>query len=385
MNSKRILFLSPIPTHPQTAGNRTRVAAMLQALIDLGHDVTFLFVRHEPGDEAAMRAAWGARFIATDWQRQAIPLLRRIKRKLIGRISPDARHALDIDEWYDPALDAVLRTLSEQRRFEVVLCNYVFFSRSLNIFDSGVRKLIDTHDAFANRHRQYLARGEAPQWFSTSEAGENRAFARADTVLAIQETERQAFAARTTRPVVTISHITEVSRLSDAKVVPGRMLLIASNNPINVHAVTWFLETVLQDVRKQFPVAHLALGGAICSAIPDQPGLIKLGRVESLVAEYEKAAVVINPVQFMTGLSIKNLEALGYGRALVSAPAGLRGMEDGRNSAFLSAEGAAEFTGHCVRLLSDDSFRTALSAAALDYITRCNEAVRGQLQQVVAG
>lgn len=48
---KKILLVSPTPTHPQTAGNRTRVDGLLSGLRELGHDVYFCHIRSEPGDE----------------------------------------------------------------------------------------------------------------------------------------------------------------------------------------------------------------------------------------------------------------------------------------------------------------------------------------------
>jgi glycosyltransferase involved in cell wall biosynthesis len=383
MTPKRILFISPIPTVPQTAGNRTRVASLAHALIDLGHDLWFFYVKQEQGDDAAMRVEFADRFIAAEWQEPVPPMLTRLKRKILGAISSDVRYALDIDEWYDPRLDDCLHQAHAAHRFDVVVCSYVFFSRALACFGPEVRKIIDTHDAFANRHRQYLDRGERPAWFSTTPEGEATAFNRADLVFAIQDRERSSFSQLTRTPVVTLSHITPVDCLSSDPVVSGRMLFVASDNSINVHGINAFVQDCLGFIREAVPEAHLCLAGTICRAVDDQPGITKLGRVDDLRSVYASAEVIINPVTFNTGLSIKNLEALGYGKPLVTATVGTDGLEDGAGSAYLVADSGPEFVMRCRELLTSRDRRNHLGSAAVNYVTCRNAEISRSLQRAV--
>jgi glycosyltransferase involved in cell wall biosynthesis len=53
-----------------------------------------------------------------------------------------------------------------------------------------------------------------------------------------------------------------------------------------------------------------------------------LGNQDSLVDTYARAAVVINPVKFGTGLPVKTIEALSYGKPIVATSAGGRDLED---------------------------------------------------------
>ena len=45
--SKKILVISPTPTHPQNAGNRIRIYNLVSNLKELGHDVHFLYEGRE--------------------------------------------------------------------------------------------------------------------------------------------------------------------------------------------------------------------------------------------------------------------------------------------------------------------------------------------------
>jgi glycosyltransferase involved in cell wall biosynthesis len=75
--------------------------------------------------------------------------------------------------------------------------------------------------------------------------------------------------------------------------------------------------------------------------------------------------VVINPVRFGSGLKIKAVEALAYGRALVSTPVGVEGL-DGAGEVFV----ATPFVGMgraVAALLSDPARCGGLQRAALAY------------------
>ena len=376
---RRILFLSPVPTHPQSAGNRTRVASLLTALVELGYDVTFLHIEQEPGDGAAMQTAWGASYHRMPYRRPATRWTTRLRRRILGRFSANARYNLTIDEWYDPALDQRLKELQKANPFHAVIASYVFFSRALLNFDPGVTRIIDTHDAFANRYRQYLAHGEKPKWFSTSPSGEGRAMDRADLVFAIQDRERGEFARLTRTDVITLGHITPVDPVTSQSSPAPVILFVASENGINVHGIQHFIDDIFPAVRDAVPAAELRIAGSVCRALVAQPGLVLLGRVDDLRTAYAEATVIINPVQFKTGVAIKNLEAMGYGRPLVTASIGAEGMEDGRGTAFLDAGDDPQFAHQVIRVLTDRDLATRLSGQAIEYIRSCNQRIRDTL------
>ena len=331
-----------------------------------------------------MQRAWGSNFRSIEYLAPKMNLTQKIKKKLLGAVSVDAKYVLDIDAWYDNALDSTLASMHREHGFEVVIVSYVFFSRALEVFDDKVFKIIDTHDAFANRHRQYLARGETPAWFTTSEKGEGQAFDRADLVLAIQEKECAAFSKYTRTKVVSLGHITPISPLNGSSAVPNRLLFVASDNKINVNGIRFFIEQVLPLVQQKIPTVELALVGSICKAIDDLPGVRKLGRVDDLRDAYATAELVVNPVLFNTGVSIKNLEALGFGKPLLTATVGTEGIESGSGHAFMVADTAQEFAARTIELLTDKSLNASLSSGALRYVRKSNQQISQVLQSVIS-
>jgi len=363
MSAKRILIVSPTPTHPRGAGNRARIETMLRSLIDAGHEVSFLHVEREEGDREAMTAAWGARYLRADYQ-QPKTLGSRLRKRWSRFRNTDGVHDFRIDDWYPPALDAVLEDLQGRQGFDAVIVEYVFMSRALLVFGAPVLKLIDTHDMFTNRHQRYLDEGQRPQWFSTTAAEEGRGFDRADHVIAITDKERAVFAGMTRASVITVGHFIASERRDPATVVPGSLLFVASDNPINVHGLNWFLDEVFPGLRARRPDTELWVVGTVSRQAPARDGVVRKGRIDDLSEVYRQAHVVINPVRFNTGLSIKNLEALAFSRPLVTCVAGADGIEQGVGSAFAAEDEPAAFGETIERILSDPTMAAGMGERA---------------------
>jgi glycosyltransferase involved in cell wall biosynthesis len=134
------------------------------------------------------------------------------------------------------------------------------------------------------------------------------------------------------------------------------MFFIGSANQSNIDALHYFIEEIFPAVKTSFPEATLLVAGPVCRVLdsPDQ-SIIKCGEPENLDELYGKASVVINPIRFGTGLKIKNIEALGYAKPLVTTPVGAEGLENGADSAFLVADDASGFARHLNRILTEEA------------------------------
>ena len=377
-------MISPVPTHPTDAGNRARVLSMSTILREIGHDVYFMHVEQEWGDAQAMRANWGDRYIPVEynWQQD---FARMVARRIAWSVWRDRAYIHGLDEWYDPAIDTAIDALDRRVGFDAVIVEYVFMSRALLRFRNDVLKVIDTHDVFANRHRQYLRNNQPPVWYSCSPREETKGLNRAHAVLAIQPDEAAEFRARIARPVVTVGHAVALQAIPATGVVAGRILSVGSANTINVASLKWFVAEVLPQIRAQQPGVELALAGIVCRRFPETPGVRLLGTMEDLAPAYASAEVVVNPIQFGTGLKVKTLEALGYARALVTTPCGAAGLEEGAGSAFKVASDARSFADEVLRLLADRQQSQTLGAAGYRFATGYNDSVRASLAGVFDG
>lgn len=383
----KILVVSPVPTDPVDAGNRARIATLTQELARGGHAVHFACLPLESCDEGAMRARFGADRLhmlpappATGLAARMAGLLRRAGRAL----KIDAAYRWPLDAWYDEACTAELRQLQAAHRFDTVFVEYVFLSKAFDAFERDVIRVLDTHDRFGLRHRHYLDAGMKPQWFSTTLAEEERGFRRADYVLAIQPTEARNFAARlagAAARVLQVGHLIDIGEPVTPTDRPA-VVFVGSGNPLNVQGARYFIDRVLPLVRQQRPNAELLLVGGVCTAIPDAPGVVKLGFVPDLRDAFSAAGVFVNPVLAGTGVNIKLLDAMAAGMPIVSTTSGARGLDEHGGSAFLMVEDddAASFAREVLRLFDAENERTRLAHRARDTAIAWNAAQLSALE-----
>ncbi len=236
-----------------------------------------------------------------------------------SRMSADNYHA--IDDWYAEELTTVTNRILSRWRIDYCLANYVWFSKWLEQAPTHIPKYIDTHDVFANRHQRLIQDGLAPSWFSTTPTEESKGFNRADTIIAIQSEEAQEFAARTDANVATLGHFIESDFLktrqpdNSSKIRVG---YLASSNPINQQSLKLFDASLSRqpELLNQF---DFILAGDICmSSAAENTAFTKAGFVEDVREFYQGLDLVINPNIGGTGLKIKSIEAMAYGKPLVA-------------------------------------------------------------------
>lgn len=313
----QILITSPIPSHPQNHGNRARVYSLCKLLQARGYKIHFVYGGIEglvPEQEAAMR---------DEWEHVHIIPHRPGPRKQSHR-----RHHL-IDDWYVPEITEITRRILDIWQIDICLANYVWFSKWLEHVPEGIPKYLDTHDMFANRARSLAKDGIDGGWYSTTVKEEAKAFARADVVLAIQDSEADTFRRATKTPVETLGHYLEPAFLPERPRAKGEKLKVgylASSNPINQHSLHHFNQA-LQKYSPLNDVCEFHLAGAICSSdVAQDCEFQKWGFVEKPEDFYSEMDVILNPNLGGTGLKIKSVEALGYGKALLATADAMIGI-----------------------------------------------------------
>lgn len=385
VHARKVLLVAPVATHPGATGAGTRVRDMASALRSLGQDVHFLYLQQPLFlDDAPMRKFWANRLHVVRALSPA-SYVARARRKLIRLGAKTFGWNVPVDSYFDPAGAGALEALLASIEFDAVIVSYVFYSKLFTSVPTGVRKILDTHDVFSDRYQLYQEHGQRAEFFSTSRAEEAKALARADSVLAIQSGDAAHFRSLTERPVVVVGHLAPPAPAAASAPPAGAgVLFVGGPMAINIHGVRWLLREVWPKVRRERPDTELWLAGGISRHIGDAPGVRRLGFVDGIADLYARAAVVVNPQQFGTGLSIKCVEALAYGRPLVTTVSGARGLEDGAGTAFLAARSPEEFAGSLLQLLRDRERAAALAheaaAFAQEYHRRSLRALAGVVE-----
>lgn len=159
---------------------------------------------------------------------------------------------------------------------------------------------------------------------------EHRAWREIDMCLAVSELDAAVFrAAGAARVELCPNGADPVDRLAVAERAPAdpfNILFVGTGSyqPYE-HGLSWFVREVLPRVRERVPATFCAVG-APPSKPQTGPGVEYAGRVASLLPFYEGAHAVVVPVFYGSGTRLKVLEAMAYGRPVVSTPLGAEGL-----------------------------------------------------------
>lgn len=306
-----VLVLSPLPGGTVSQVALRSLASEFRQVIACGRDGRVEFAMERGADVARLLAGTST----ARWSRG------------LARVDDECTSAecLELDRTFcHEPLAAVVAHVERAIAPCIVLAEYVFMTRALPLLGARSLKVVDTHDVFSSRQEKVGRFGVVDLQLPADE--ERRRLLRSDLVLAIQDGERAALQALVPeRAVITTGVDFDVS---DPGVPDGRrVLLIGSDNPMNVKGLTDFLAFAWPAIKREAPDAEFLVAGRLCEAVPDVPeGVRLLGHVDRAADAYGIARVAVNPCMAGTGVKIKTLEALSYLRPVVTWPAGVEGL-----------------------------------------------------------
>ncbi len=281
------------------------------------------------------------------------------------RLSRPPPHAMAVSS--NSADRAFLRQMI-CRPGDVVLLDYAFLTPSIaDLGGERVPSIVIMHDLISSRAAQFGGLDRADGFPSISLDDEMALLGRADLVLAIQHDE--AAIVRANLPDQAVAAAPMAVNIADEP-HPGEdqsVLFVGSLAEPNADGLFWFLETVWPALRGRHPNASLDVVGSVCqrlAVVP--PGVVLHGVVPHLDDFYRRAGIVISPLRVGSGLKIKLIEALGWGKAVVATPVTLQGVAAQVGDAVAIATDAREFITALDRLIADRAARTGLARKALD-------------------
>ena len=148
----------------------------------------------------------------------------------------------------------------------------------------------------------------------------------------------------------------------------------------NIEAVLWFTEHCWPAIHKAVPEAKFVVAGKnMPAAIKklDAPNLLLIENGPNSAAFYHQYEVMVVPLWSGSGLRIKIIEGMAYGKAIVSTSIGAEGIPVNPGKDILIANEAESFCAGVISLLTDPERRNELekSAAAFASATFDNQKV----------
>jgi len=382
-----VIVAADVPLAPATHGNRVRNVQLVSALRAAGFRVLYLYWERNPreGDVESMRSRVDELAVVparppraarrwTRWRRGVAAVLGR------RRLLSEAAWWRLVSERNAEALCP--RALIEKLELELasrpvvgLIASYANLwplARAARRHD--VLSVIDTHDVMHERAATLREQRIRPTGLLVPRDVEAQWLSEADLVLAIQAREAAVLGTLVgLERVRCIGHGVDLPELTpNADDDRPRVVMLGSNNRPNQHGLEWFRSEAWPRVLRDVPEAELLVFGPLSrTAACTGPRVKAMGEVDDVRTAQESARVALNPVRAGSGLKIKSVDALAWGRALVTTSVGAEGLEAGAGRAFLVADDAAAFAEHTVRLLRDP-------AAAREWGERARAFARAQ-------
>ena len=149
----RVTFISPFPIFPPHGGNRARTLTLITYLREMGHQISFVLLNsRQLGDyeEAPHQLFFGeSNFIFLGrnplWNffyylLRAYKIMMRFLKKHLGLKNFNLR---SVDENYYRPFTRQIETISKQLNADIVVVEYVQFSRAFDAFKEGASALCD--------------------------------------------------------------------------------------------------------------------------------------------------------------------------------------------------------------------------------------------------
>lgn len=406
-NGRRLLCVGHVMPFPPRTGNEYRIHRMLAWFAEQGWEILVVVcpLQHEMPSEQRLAdaAAIYPSLLVLDRSGTLHHRLAAGSRLLEGlRLgsATDIPTRLGEDDEDDPAAARLLRLqrtfcpdplvellLHLQNTFapNLLLAEYVFMTRPLQLLNPDIVTAIDTIDVFSTKASK-VERYGLTDGLALSEKEEAGLLRQADILIGIQPDEARNLARLAPdRNVVSVGVDFPVSRSAVQALRRNTLLLVASGNPMNVKGLSDFLLFCWPAVCRDFPDIELLVAGAVGESVRDVPSNVRLlGQVEALGPLYEEARVVINPTLAGTGLKIKTVEALSHLRPVVCWPSGVDGLSDEARTFCHVATSWFDFANHLKRLMFDDeaAFAIVHARALLEHVFS-PRVVYGQLAEAL--
>jgi glycosyltransferase involved in cell wall biosynthesis len=237
------------------------------------------------------------------------------------------------------------------------------------------RTILVEHDVTFDLYQQLLRfddRRELRREVDLWRKFEIEAWQTVDRVVTMSEKDRRIV---TNTPAVTLPNGVDLDRFRPTEQAPEprRILFIGSfaHRP-NVMAMEFFLREVWPLLRGA--TLHIIAGARheqyAIDADLTRPGIELDGFVADVRPAYRRASIVVAPLVASAGTNIKVLEAMAMGKALVSSPAGVNGLDLTPGEDFLLAHTAPEMAAAIETLWNEPNSRAAIERAARARVER---------------
>lgn len=378
---KKILVISQNHTPPVYAGNQKCIFEYCEMLKGLNADVSFLYLQgHKKLAQEEfdiLHRYWGDNLHIYN---RKITLEAPIR--LWGKIRACFTPFNFLDEKYPFGLTSYVQELQKKHHFDIIIINYLTLSR-LFIGKLDCHKVLFAHDCFTFKNERLHT---DKSFFNLKPNDEARALRRCDTVLSIQDNETTLFEYLAPDCRVKTVYSIFPTQWVKSDLPNENILFFSGDSQLNINGIKRFINHIFPLVLDKHPQARLIIAGNICNKLNDiqHSNITQLGRIDDVKQFYSMGEIAINPIYQGTGLKIKTLEALSYGKATVVDPHSIEGLYKATSAPTLVGHTYNEYAQHIISLLEQPSLRNKLAQEGIAYVDEMNEYIKKQYKELIA-
>lgn len=385
--SKKILIVAPVPCYPSYSGNSARIASVYEFLERKGFDIYYL---HMPDTDAELSSeminSFRHKYFWRPFQLINTAKILRVLKAIKTMLLKQSSRKLKVDDFLATNDIVVYKNVLKIVEPDIVWINYTFYSKLFNYTPDHVHKILDTHDSVYLRYNKLFNKIDSYKNLEFSLTDEINCIDRAHDIICIQHVEEAFFReSGTSKRLRTIGHIHPFTATIVRK-HKNKLLFLANDHYTYHTAITSFIKNVWPLLKAAKPDIHLFIAGRVCHKVSKElvdNNITLLGVVPDLKGLYDSIDVTINPVIPGSGLKIKNIESLCFGKPVVTTTSGKEGLEMFENKGLVVADNPQEWVNNIPLLLNDAEYYDSQIADLDINIHRYNNSNITQLEKLL--
>jgi glycosyltransferase involved in cell wall biosynthesis len=339
----RLLLITDRDLDDIWKGNTTRIRNLIQTFSFMQYDIAVICANLSPNDEL------------------------RIVCKEVITIEQSFFEKGCLENFSPAEYGQAAAAISCRFQPSIIIAEYAWMALCFDFIKFPCTKVIDTHDILHEHTQRHLNMGLTP-WVACSWQKEKELLEKADIIIAIQQREEQRF--RDLLPgkkVICIPHLGEIQQIHNIDLLKDPVIgFIGSSHPGN-KGIVEFIHSCWPLVTQKIPKCKLMVAGLAGNWIKETGNIQTKSYFNNVAEFYHAVTIVICPVLMGTGLKIKFIEALLFGKAIVATSVATEGIPTTDDPPYLLANDWYLFSEKIIQLINDDSLRSKMQQTALGY------------------
>ncbi len=336
-----VLIVTDVPFWKKSNGSQMRIAS-LTSNIDKNFKTGIYFIGSENPSNDLFKFK---RFSKISIRKNIINHLK--KSSFLKKLRNRYIREKVLSDYYNKEIIDDLAKYIKKNRPKVVIFEYIHLSYLLeSVSDEKIIKVIDTHDIQSERYKEFN-KNKLKGCLKITLEEESEILSKYDLVLTINNRDKDILKKNVNAKIITTLYPGEVEKI-DYKGHSKKLNIgfIGGAAEPNIQGINKFIKEVYINLDKNLNI-ELNIYGSVCNFLNKElikKGVNIHGFVENIKTPYIENNLMINPMNLGSGLKIKTMEALCYGKCMLTTSVGAQGLEN-FESAYIKKDSSKEQKG----------------------------------------